>query len=107
MTQPPENTNPSERSITPEAWTLADLVDVEIFVGEDADLEHARPGCHRERDRGIHNQFARRVADQALETRRRLFRFWLEVRRRDRFRGQPSPGEEIVSIVFWIRVALF
>jgi Protein of unknown function (DUF2868) len=87
-------------------WSLTDLVDIEILLEEDVKADRDHPGCLRDRDRRIYNEFAKRSGNGKFENRRRLFYFWLDQRRRDRFLGKPSPGEEIFSVIFWTRTAL-
>ena len=97
---------PSQPSLRPSGnpdWTLADVIDFEVLVQEDAEAEHEASESLRQRDRGICKQFPT-VADG--KNRRSLFHFWLEVRRRDRFRGKLALGEEVLSFVNWCRIGL-
>src|SRR5260370_4900921 len=87
-------------------WSLTDLIDIEILLEEDVKADRDHPGCLRDRDRKIRNEFAKRSGNGKLENRRRLFYFWLDERRRDRFSCKPSPGEQISSVIYWTRAAL-
>ncbi|MGE3309636.1 MAG: DUF2868 domain-containing protein [Limisphaerales bacterium] len=76
-------------------WTLADLVDFEILLGEEED--EAGEASWRKEWSAL-----RTTAEPGGEypTRRSLFRAWLEMRRRER--AAPLPGESVVTGWRWL-----
>jgi hypothetical protein len=88
----------------PTAWSLRDLIDFEVLIREDAEAERQNPQLLADRDHAIQKQLS--VAPARHSPRRATFREWLELRRRERFHDNPSPGEEVVSVLRWLRGGL-
>lgn len=103
---PPQPSQPISPTVGSSDWTLADLIDLEILIQEDAEVERDKIEGLRQRDRGIYKQFPRSADAGVLKNRRGLFHFWLDVRLRERFRSKLSLGAEILSLINWSRVVL-
>jgi hypothetical protein len=87
-----------------DVWTLRDLIDFEVLVREDSEAERRDPQALADREQAIRKQLA--VIPARHSPRRATFREWLELRRRERFQDNPSPGEEVVSVLRWLRGGL-
>ncbi len=87
-------------------WTLSDLIDLEVLVREDAEAERTQPEALVLRDRALRQRIGDGVLFSPRSPRRNILRQWLGLRRRDRYQDHPSPGEEVVSVLRWLRVAL-
>jgi Protein of unknown function (DUF2868) len=78
---------------TASSWRIEDVLDFEYLLEGDRSEDPA--GLER-RDRRIYGELIRSEAESARgrinSDRRRLFRHWLENRRRDQPNGQPLPG---------------
>ncbi|HWB59103.1 MAG TPA: DUF2868 domain-containing protein [Chthoniobacteraceae bacterium] len=86
-------------------WTMGDLVDMEFLVHEDALSAPDGQEALRRRDREIYQEY--QAGKNQSPDRRGLFRFWLEKRRKERFQGRASFGEEIGSYIFLAAFLLF
>jgi hypothetical protein len=87
-------------------WSLADLIDLEVLVREDAETERAQPDLLVARDAVLRRQIAGDTGISPASRRRGVLRKWLAVRRRERFQDHPSPGEEVVSVMRWLSFGL-
>jgi len=78
-----------------ESWTIADLIDFEVLMAEDAATSIEREKELEVRDRAICLSIQWPTSTDSLAERGRWFHKWLEVRLKDRFSGRDSPGTDI------------
>ncbi len=74
------------------SWKIADVIDFEWFLAEDGDVDDAEL---RARDGQIFKSISPTMVSLTVESRREMFRAWLEARRSQA--RQTPPGEHFLS----------
>lgn len=89
--------------LTPKSWKIADLIDLEFFLAQDADADE---DSLIRRDREL---YRKRLADSPPASRRQLLLAWLDLRR-EVARGEqtaPLPGEVVSALLRPLALLLF
>lgn len=90
-----------------ESWSIADLIDFEILVAEDAAaLQDDQLEGLKRRDRAIYLAVKTPKAKPDGNERRWWFHKWLQARTQTRFSNDCTPGEEVCTYFGWATFGL-